>query len=62
MSDLKSQRRMAAEIMDIGKNRVWIDPEHIDKVEEAITRKDIRNLIDGGTIGKKDVKGTSKSR
>jgi large subunit ribosomal protein L19e len=62
MSDLKSQRRMAAEVMNVGKNRVWIDPEHTDKVAEAITRQDIRNLVEGGTIGKKDVKGTSKAR
>ena len=62
MSDLKSQRRMAAEVMDVGENRVWIDPEHTDKVAEAITRQDIRNLVDGGTIDKKDVKGTSKAR
>ena len=62
MSDLKSQRRMAAEVMDVGENRVWIDPEHTDKVAEAITRQDIRNLVDGGTIDKKDIKGTSKAR
>ncbi|MFO7793655.1 MAG: 50S ribosomal protein L19e [Candidatus Nanohaloarchaea archaeon] len=62
MSDLKSQRRMAAEVMKVGKNRVWIDPEHTDKVAEAITRQDIRNLVEGGTIDKKDVKGTSKAR
>lgn len=62
MSDLKSQRRMAAEIMDIGENRVWIDPEHQEKVEEAITRQDIRNLIEGGAIDKRDEEGTSKAR
>ena len=62
MSDLKSQRRMAAEVMDIGENRVWIDPEHTDKVAEAITRQDIRNLVQGGTIDKKKVQGTSKAR
>lgn len=62
MSDLKSQKRMAAEIMDVGKNRVRIDPEMQDKVSEAITRQDIRNLIEGGAISKKDQKGTSKAR
>ncbi|MFP4038638.1 MAG: 50S ribosomal protein L19e [Candidatus Nanohaloarchaea archaeon] len=62
MSDLKNQKRMAAEIMDIGENRVKIDPEMQEKVSEAITRKDIRNLIEGGAITKKDVKGTSKAR
>ena len=60
--DLKTQKRMAAEVMDIGKDRVWIDPDEQEKVDEAITRKDIRNLIEGGTIQKKDEKGTSKGR
>lgn len=62
MSDLKSQKRMAADILDVGENRVWIDPDHIEKVQEAITRKDIRNLIEGGTIQKRDKKGTSQGR
>lgn len=62
MSDLKSQKRMASEIMDIGENRVWIDPDQTDRVEEAITRQDIRNLIEGGAIQKKDEEGTSRGR
>ncbi len=62
MTDLKSQKRMAAEVMDVGEDRVWIDPDEQEKVEEAITRKDIRNLVEGGTIQKRDVKGTSKGR
>ncbi|MEF8880361.1 MAG: 50S ribosomal protein L19e [Candidatus Nanohaloarchaea archaeon] len=62
MSDLKSQKRMAAEVMDVGEDRVWINPEEQEKVSEAITRKDIRNLVEGGTIQKRDVKGTSKGR
>ena len=60
--DLKTQKRMAAEVMDVGKDRVWINPDEMEKVDEAITRKDIRNLIEGGTIQKKDEKGTSKGR
>lgn len=60
--DLSSQRRMASDIMDIGENRVWIDPDNREKVDEAITRQDVRNLIEGGTIQKKKEKGTSKGR
>jgi large subunit ribosomal protein L19e len=62
MTDLKSQKRMASEVMDVGEDRVWIDPEEQEKVAEAITRKDIRNLVEGGTIQKRDEKGTSKGR
>ncbi|QGA80966.1 50S ribosomal protein L19e [Candidatus Nanohalobium constans] len=60
--DLKTQKRMASDIMDVGKDRVWIDPDEQEKVDEAITRNDIRNLIEGGAIQKKDEKGTSKGR
>jgi large subunit ribosomal protein L19e len=42
---LKSQRRLAAEILKVGETRVWIDPERIDYVETAITREEIRKLI-----------------
>ena len=34
---LKSQRRLAAEILKAGENRIWIDPERIVDVEIAIT-------------------------
>ncbi len=62
MADLKSQKRIAADIMDVGKDRVRIDPDEMEKVDEAITRQDIRNLIEGGAIEKKPEKGTSKGR
>jgi len=62
MSDLKSQRRMASEILDIGENRIWMDPEQKDQIEEAITRQDVKNLIEGGAIQKRDQEGTSKGR
>ncbi len=60
--NLRSQRRMAAEVLNVGKNRVWIDPENVEEVSEAITKQDIRNLIESGAIKKKKKKGTSKGR
>lgn len=62
MTDLKSQRRMASEILDVGENRVKIDPDQTEKVEEAITRQDIRNLVESGVITKREEKGSSKGR
>ena len=59
---LKSQRRLAAEILKIGQNRVWIDPERIDEVEVAITREEIRKLIHERTIQSLPEKGVSRSR
>ncbi|MCJ7450181.1 MAG: 50S ribosomal protein L19e [Candidatus Nanohaloarchaeota archaeon QJJ-9] len=60
--DVSSQKRMASEILGVGENRVWIDPEEVDEVADAITKQDIRNLIEGGTIQKKDKEGNSRGR
>ncbi|UCH32086.1 MAG: 50S ribosomal protein L19e [Candidatus Bathyarchaeota archaeon] len=59
---LKSQRRLAAEILKVGQNRVWIDPERIDEVEIAITREEIRKLIHEKAIQSTPKKGISRSR
>ncbi|AIF68800.1 50S ribosomal protein L19 [Palaeococcus pacificus DY20341] len=59
---LKMQKRIAAELLKCGENRVWIDPERIEDVEAAITREDIRRLIDEGVIKKKAIKGQSSYR
>jgi large subunit ribosomal protein L19e len=53
---------MAADVMDIGKSRVWIDPEQQEDVANAITKQDIRNLIESGVIQKKEKKGVSRGR
>ncbi|MCC6017449.1 MAG: 50S ribosomal protein L19e [archaeon YNP-WB-040] len=57
---LRSVRRMAAEILKVGENRVWINPEEIERVSEAITREDVKSLIKEGIIKKRAEKGISK--
>ncbi len=59
---LKMQRRIAAELLKCGENRVWIDPEKIEDVASAITREDIKRLIHDGVIKKKPVSGQSRAR
>ncbi|UCH71679.1 MAG: 50S ribosomal protein L19e, partial [Thermoplasmatales archaeon] len=59
---LKAQKRMAAEILKCGENRVYFDPYLIDDIQLAITREDIRSLIKEGIIRKKYKKGISKYR
>jgi len=59
---LKAQKRMAAEILKCGENRVYFDPYLIDEIKMAITREDIRNLVKEGIIIKKYKKGNSKYR
>ncbi len=62
MTDLKSQRRLASQILKIGQNRVWINPEHMSDVEGAITREEVRKLIHEKVIVSLPEKGVSRSK
>jgi len=62
VTDLAAQRRMAADLLDVGKDRVWLDPEAQAEIAEAITREDLRELIDEGTVRAKEAKGNSRGR
>lgn len=62
MADLKNQRRMAAEILKCGENRVWMDPTREEDLIDMITRADIRTAIYSGVIRKKQKKGISRGR
>lgn len=59
---LKSQRRLAAEILKVGETRIWIDPDRIDYVETAITREEIRKLIHEKVVKSLPEKGVSRAR
>lgn len=44
------QKRMAAKILKVGVSRVWLDPTKQKEIESAITKADIRRLIQKGYI------------
>lgn len=60
--NLKNQRRIAANLLNVGINRVWFDNDRLDKIKEAITKADIRALIKDKAIQAKPIKGISRSR
>ena len=66
--NLKVQRRMASDIMKCGVNRVRFNfpkgmtDEEIDAVTNAITKSDVRELIERGYIFKAPEQGTSRGR
>ncbi|WP_435349743.1 50S ribosomal protein L19e [Haloarchaeobius sp. HRN-SO-5] len=62
MTDLSAQKRLAADVLDVGQNRVWFDPDAQSDISEAITREDIRELVDEGTIRAAEKRGNSKGR
>jgi large subunit ribosomal protein L19e len=62
MSDLANQRRLASKVLGCGLDRVWLNPEASEEIASAITREDIRGLIEKGTIKAKPVRGVSRGR
>jgi large subunit ribosomal protein L19e len=62
MTDLKAQKRLAADVLGVGKNRVRFDPDAQGEIADAITRDDIRELVDSGVISAKDAKGNSRGK
>ena len=56
---LDVQRRLAAQMLKCGKNRVKFDPDSLEEIKEAITKADIRGLIGKRIISKKRLLNTS---
>jgi len=53
-------KRLAADMMGIGVNRVRILPDRFKEADKALTRADVRNLIKSGVVKKVPVKGRRK--
>ena len=62
MTDLRNQRRLAASILKCGVYRVWMDQDRLDEIAKAVTKEDVRILINGGAITAKQIKGVSSGR
>jgi large subunit ribosomal protein L19e len=60
--NLTTQKRLAASILKVGVNRVWIDPEQTEEVSRAITREGVKQLINQKAIKAKPKKGISSYR
>ena len=60
--DLKIQKRITASLFDVGKKRVWFNPENLTEIKEAITKRDIKNLVKSGAIIIKQEKNISRYR
>ena len=57
---LDVQRRLAAQVMKCGENRVRFDPESLQEIKEAITKADIRTLVNNRIITRKRLLNTSR--
>ena len=59
---ITNQKKMAAQILKCGVNRIWVDPRYIDQVSSAVQKSDVRELIEEGLIKARPIKGTSRVR
>eukprot|EP00818_Percolomonas_sp_WS_P006024 CAMPEP_0117446878 /NCGR_PEP_ID=MMETSP0759-20121206/6576_1 /TAXON_ID=63605 /ORGANISM="Percolomonas cosmopolitus, Strain WS" /LENGTH=206 /DNA_ID=CAMNT_0005239175 /DNA_START=63 /DNA_END=683 /DNA_ORIENTATION=- len=62
VKSLKTQRRLAADILKCGKGRVWIAPDALSDVKMANSREAIRKLIKEENIVKRQVVMRSRYR
>jgi large subunit ribosomal protein L19e len=50
MGGLLLQKKLAADILKVGQSRVVMNPEHLEDIKNAITRRDIKKIISKGYI------------
>lgn len=60
--ELDKIKRLAAQILKSGENKVWINPEEAEKAKEAMTKEDVRALIKEGIIKKRKDNAQSRGR
>ncbi len=49
---LNTQKRISADVLKVGVNKVWFDPSKSTEIKEAITKDDIRRLVKQKVIKK----------
>ncbi len=59
---IKTVRRLAASILKVGEERVYIDPSQLKDVSSALTREDVKELIKKGVIKRKPVVGKHRGK
>lgn len=60
--NLRKKKKLAARLLGVGTNRIYIDPNRLADVDAAITRDDIKRLIKDGAIRVKKARGASRGR
>jgi large subunit ribosomal protein L19e len=66
--NLNKKRRLAAEALQVGRNRIVFNPQNLNEIKEAITKQDIKALHEEGAIliapiqGRKTVEKRTRKR
>lgn len=59
---LKLQKRLAADVLKVGAKKVWLDPNEINEIALANSRRNIQKLYKDGLIMKKPSVVHSRAR
>lgn len=59
---LKLQKRLAADVLKCGKRKIWLDPNEINEIALANSRRNIQKLYHNGLIVKKPTVVHSRAR
>ena len=62
MVNLTLQRRLASSILKVGSKRVWMDPNEVNEIALANSRKAVRKLIKDNFIFKKTYRRNQKQK
>ncbi|MBI4449128.1 50S ribosomal protein L19e [Candidatus Woesearchaeota archaeon] len=60
--NLTVQKRLAAQLLNCGENRVTFTQDHLPEIKEAITKADLRGLIAQGIVSRTPTQNTSRGR
>ena len=59
---MSSIKEISADELKVGRSRVWIDTNNLDKIMDATSREDIKKLIGLNMIQRRDKKNHSNQR
>ncbi|MDG6997329.1 MAG: 50S ribosomal protein L19e [Nitrososphaerota archaeon] len=62
MVDLSNKKRIAAEMLGVGKSRIRLDPEATEQLQDAITRESLRGWLSAGLVWVEPTKSNSRGR
>jgi large subunit ribosomal protein L19e len=60
--DLSTQKRIAGQVLKCSPKRVTFDPARLNEIKEAITKADIKSLINEKAIKRTPARGVSRVR
>lgn len=59
---LDKKKALAARMLNVGKDRIWFNPQRLKEIKEAITKQDIKELVSQKIVLIKEITGTKKKK